>query len=101
MKGNDNSWKGFKTFIGIVLIIIQILGLLVSYYNTSLTSNCNLRCFIHLDYGIGGFLYFLGYYSLTIIGLIFLYLENKKMTNLIRYILIIILTIGILSILGF
>lgn len=96
---NDKSWKGFKTFIGVTLIILQVILMEIQHYNDINSSiESSLIHTIGLDYGLG---YFIGRNFLLILGIIFLYWENKKMTNLIRTILIIIITILSLSILGY
>jgi len=100
VKQKDESWKGFKTFIGVTLIAIHVILLLARLYNISnLGYDCNLACITGLD--SGSFLYLVGYNFLIGFGLLFLYLENKEITKLMRYILVVILVIIVLSILGF
>ena len=95
----DKSWKGFKTFLGLTLIIIQLIFMEIQYYNDFNSGiESSLKHTIGLDYGLG---YFIGRNFLLILGIFFLYWENKKMTNLIRVILIITITILSLSILGY
>lgn len=99
-KQKDESWKGFKTFIGVTLIVIHVILMVARLYNISnLGYDCNLACITALD--SGNFLYLVGYNFLIVFGLLFLYLENKEITKLMRYILVVILVIIVLSILGF
>ena len=96
----DESWKGFKTFVGITLIVIHIVLSLARLYNASVSGyDYKLSWMIGFDGGSIGYL--IGYNFLIIFGLLFLYLEDKKITNLMRYILLAIVIIIILSILGF
>ena len=100
-EGKDTSWKGFKTFLGFFLIIIQVILLLFQQYNCKLVDTeivCSLRHLLGLD---GGFFYTIGRNFLLIIGILLLYFEKKEFNNYIRYILIIIITVLILAILGY
>ena len=98
---HDNSWKGFCTFIGIVLLIIQIIAILFNNHNCRISSyedNCNLAHLFGFD---GDILYGIGKNILLVLSIIFLYLEDKKINNTIRIILLTIVIIAILIILGY
>lgn len=98
-KSKDESWKGFCTFVGIAILIIYIAALLFDSYNCrAYEENCNLAHTLGFDYGFG---YALGRNIFLIIAIIFLYLENKKINNIIRLIFITIIIVAILIICGY
>lgn len=97
----DNSWKGFCTFIGITLLIIQIIAILFNTQNCRINSyedTCNLAYVLGFNEDI---LYGIGKNILLILSIIFLYLEDKKINNTIRIIFLTIIIITILIICGY
>lgn len=97
----DNSWKGFCTFIGITLLIIQVIAILFNTHNCRINlyeDNCDLAYVLGFDENI---FYGIGKNILLILSIIFLYLENKKINNTIRIIFLTIIIIAILIICGY
>ena len=100
-KEKDNSWKGFFTFIGFALLIIQIIAILFNIHNCKISSyetDCNLAYILGLDSNI---FYGAGKNILLILSIIFLYLEDRKINNTIRAIFLTIIIISILIICGY
>lgn len=100
----DQSWKGFKTFIGVSLIAIQIIIMLFQIYNCKLYgATCNLSYAMGFNYGFNynGITYAIGHNILLILGIVFIYLEDKKFNNVLKCILAIIVAIIGLIIIGY